>query len=407
MPTSAGWRTAFCFSGAGAVFADPFAYYPVGRGIAAGIARRIDAVSSDYGWPSVLTGPDLASWSPLLELQTYHAQLACYQVLLNEFEVRPDVLLGHSLGEITALVAADGLAVEDGAILLCERAVALAAHADDDAATAAFMVSPQEGKAFAEQAEGVSVAAVNSPAQVVLSGPADQMMRLGDLAVARGVTVTPLRAGPYAQHHPALKPAFERYLQSVRGIQAAPLRTAVWSPVLARALEPEDDLVLLAALQMVRPLDFHGAVAGLWSAGVGQFVECGLKDTSTRLVTAALGDRARVFAPFRKRSAEAGIRQITAHLTSHEEHAMTDSNDDMIGYLRENYAAALEIPEEMVTPDVDLEAEFGLDSLQHRLVLVKAAERWSVDLGRAESPATITVRSVAGMVRDAGAAGQA
>ncbi len=85
---------------------------------------------------------------------------------------------------------------------------------------------------------------------------------------------------------------------------------------------------------------------------------------------------------------------------------MTNTEDTMISYLRATYASALEIPEEMVTPDIDLEAEFGLDSLQHRLVLAKAAERWAVDVGQVESPATLTIRSVARMIRDAGAVEQ-
>ncbi|MEV5646235.1 DUF1493 family protein [Streptomyces flaveolus] len=82
---------------------------------------------------------------------------------------------------------------------------------------------------------------------------------------------------------------------------------------------------------------------------------------------------------------------------------MTTTDDLLITYLRETYASALEIPEEMVTPDADLEAEFGLDSLQHQLVLAKAKERWSVPSEHFESPATITVRSVAELLRDAGA----
>ncbi|GGU81534.1 acyl carrier protein [Lentzea flava] len=83
---------------------------------------------------------------------------------------------------------------------------------------------------------------------------------------------------------------------------------------------------------------------------------------------------------------------------------MPSSDDVLTAYLRETYAAALEIPEEMVTPDVDLEAEFGLDSLQHRLVLAKAEQRWAVEIGHVESPATITVRSMAQLLKDAGAA---
>ncbi|WP_434444096.1 ACP S-malonyltransferase [Lentzea sp. E54] len=308
-------RTAFCFPGTGTLYADPFVHYPAGRRAAADLAGRIDAVTADHGWPSVLGEPDLTVWSPLIELQTYHAQLSCYRVLLEEFGLRPDVLLGHSLGEITAMVAAEGFTVEDGALLLCERARALQAFASADAATAAFGLPPDEAVRFAGQAKDIAVAAVNSPGQVVLSGPAEELERLADLARAHAINVTPLRAGPYAQHHAALGPAFERYLQSVRDIPARPLTTAVWSPVLGRALGPDDDLVLLAALQMVRPLDFRRAVIELRAEGVSEFVECGLKDTLTRLVAETLGDRTRVRAPFRKRLTEADAEQMNANLT--------------------------------------------------------------------------------------------
>ncbi|MEU7476522.1 acyltransferase domain-containing protein [Lentzea sp. NPDC042327] len=397
-------KTAFVFPGLGSLFTDPFAHYAAGRRHAAELASRIDAVTADLGWPSVLSEPEPTAWSPLSEMQTYHAQLSCHRVLLEEFGLRPDVLLGHSLGEITAMVAAEGITVEDGARLLCERAKALQAHANADAATAAFMLSSCQAAAVVAGARSVVVAAVNSPTQVILSGPAEEVERLAHHARAQGTTVTALRAGPYAQHHVTLGPAFERYLESVRGIRSAPLKTAVWSPVLGRAVGADDDLVLLAALQMVRPLDFCHAVTELSSEGVAEFVECGLKDTLTRLVSETLGSRARVWAPFRKRVTETDVRQLTTLLTSPRESAMTSSDDVVTTYLRESYAAALEIPEDMVTPDVDLEAEFGLDSLQHHLVLVKAQQRWSVELGQVESPATITVRTVAQLLKDAGAA---
>ncbi|MEV5646236.1 acyltransferase domain-containing protein [Streptomyces flaveolus] len=298
---------AFSFPGIGSLFSDPFTYYSPGQRIAAEIASRVDAVTAGYGWPSVLSEADAPPGSPLSEIRTYHAQLSCHRVLVEEFGLCPDFFLGHSLGEITALVVAEGITVEDGAVLLCERADALEAYARTDGATAAFMLPPQEAVALAEQVEGVVVAAVNSPTQAVLSGPADQVGHLMGLARARGTTVTLLRAGPYAQHHPALGPAFDRYLKSVWGIRAATLKAAVWSPVLGRMLGADDDLVLLAALQMVRPLDFHHAVTGLHAAGVDEFVECGLKDTLTRLVIETLGNQVSAWAPFRKRLTTADI----------------------------------------------------------------------------------------------------
>ncbi|GGM17538.1 MULTISPECIES: acyl carrier protein [Micromonospora] len=81
---------------------------------------------------------------------------------------------------------------------------------------------------------------------------------------------------------------------------------------------------------------------------------------------------------------------------------MLPENDAVLQNLQKMYATVLELPEDVVTPDVDLEAELGLDSLQHRIVLARAGEMWAVDTAGAESPATLTVRSVADLLQHLG-----
>ncbi|PSK67662.1 hypothetical protein B0E53_00309 [Micromonospora sp. MH33] len=86
---------------------------------------------------------------------------------------------------------------------------------------------------------------------------------------------------------------------------------------------------------------------------------------------------------------------------------MLPENDALLQSLQKMYATVLELPDEVVTPDVDLEAELGLDSLQHRLVLARAAELWAVDTGASESPATLTLRSVADLLQRLGSTSKA
>ncbi|QIZ33776.1 phosphopantetheine-binding protein [Saccharopolyspora sp. ASAGF58] len=81
---------------------------------------------------------------------------------------------------------------------------------------------------------------------------------------------------------------------------------------------------------------------------------------------------------------------------------MIPEYDTLVEELRSMYATVLELPLEVVTPEVDLEAEFGMDSLQHRLVLHRAAERWELTaLPECSAPAALTPRSVADMLRHA------
>ncbi|WP_168584497.1 acyltransferase domain-containing protein [Saccharopolyspora sp. ASAGF58] len=318
-------KTALMFPGAGSYFTDPFAHYSRGQCIAAELAEEIDGVCATYRWPSVFSvtaqDPTHDGWPHVVELRTYHAQLCCWRILVEECGLSAEIFVGHSLGEITALVAAGGFTVEDGARLLCERAVVLQAHAQPTAATAAFMVSPEEAEVLARQRDGVVVAAVNSPTQGILSGPAEEIQRLLHLAQARGISATLLRTGPYPQHHPCLGAASEQYLAEVGGIRQERLRTAVHSTILGRKVLPSDDLARIAALQMVAPLDFAQATTDLSAAGIQRFVECGLKDTLSRLVAEILGETVYVWAPFSKRLADTDVRSMRTDLVlSQEEH---------------------------------------------------------------------------------------
>jgi acyl transferase domain-containing protein len=316
--------TAVMFPGAGSYFTDAFARYPRGQRIAADLAEEIDAAGTAHQWPSVLSAgdPDTTSdmWSHLIELRTYHTALCCWKILEEECGLFADIFVGHSLGEITALVAAGAFTVEEGALFLCERAAALQACVSPTAATAAFMVSPAEAEELARGCDDVVVAAVNSPAQVTLSGPAEEIQRLLHLAEARGVQATRLRTGPYPLHHPGLGPASEQFLKAVRGIRQKPLRRAVHSTILGRGLESSDDLARVVALQLVHPLDFVRAADDLRTAGVARFVECGLKDTLSRLVAETLNNSVHVWAPFRKRVTDSDVRRMTVEpATSQEE----------------------------------------------------------------------------------------
>ncbi|MFY1701867.1 MULTISPECIES: ACP S-malonyltransferase [Micromonospora] len=257
----------------------------------------------------MLSDPAPDTWDPSTELRTYHLQLCCWRIIQDELGLRADVLVGHSLGEITSLVAAGGFTVEDGARLLGERARALQAHAEPTAATAAFMLSPDAAEELAQQEADVVVAAANSPTQVILSGPAAQVQRLLRTADLRGIVATRLRTGPYPQHHPLLAAALRHYREAIHGIQPGVPRTPVHSTILGRRITPDDDLLTVVGAQLVRPLNFPQAVRDLREAGVDRFVECGLRDGLSRFVAEIVGNDARVVTPFRTRPTEATIQQ--------------------------------------------------------------------------------------------------
>ncbi|WP_318200218.1 acyl carrier protein [Streptomyces sp. SCL15-4] len=75
---------------------------------------------------------------------------------------------------------------------------------------------------------------------------------------------------------------------------------------------------------------------------------------------------------------------------------MSLERDELIDELKTMYARVLDYPPEVVTDHIDLEAELGVDSLQHQLVLAQARERWRLTLPpESDAPAPLTPASVA------------
>src|SRR5262249_35078352 len=91
--------------------------------------------------------------------------------LLTEWEVPVDYMLGHSVGEFAAATPAGGFSLDDAAALLAQRVRLVRRHMAVGGAMAAIAISADEAmESIAGNEERVSVAAINGPSSVVLSG---------------------------------------------------------------------------------------------------------------------------------------------------------------------------------------------------------------------------------------------
>ena len=115
-------------------------------------------------------------------VRTDHAQLATFALSLvgyyelTEHGVRPRYLVGHSLGEYSALVASGLLTLEEGARLIGARGAAMArAAATHDGSMVALMGGESSARDEVAKLEGVWIANINGPGQVVVSGSRDAL----------------------------------------------------------------------------------------------------------------------------------------------------------------------------------------------------------------------------------------
>ncbi|MEV6863862.1 type I polyketide synthase [Streptosporangium subroseum] len=162
--------------------------------------------------------------------QTGWAQPAIFAVevallaLVRSWGVSPEVVAGHSIGEITAAYAAGVLSLADAATLVAARGrlmqalpsggamLAVGAAEVDVRALLASMAGDESNSGLA-----VDVAAVNGPASVVVSGAEADIERVVELAAGRGWKVSRLRTS-HAFHSRLMEPMLAEFAEVVRGL---------------------------------------------------------------------------------------------------------------------------------------------------------------------------------------------
>ncbi|MEU8777265.1 acyltransferase domain-containing protein [Streptomyces sp. NPDC048606] len=249
-------------------------------------SRRLSPLlleASDVELPKLLADEPWVS-----QLAIYGAALAAYRILEDE-GLRPAVLAGHSLGEITALVAAGAFSVEDGARIVARRIMVIA-ESEGDGENGGAMVALAADPDRARHLVGLighpllSVATENHDTQTVLSGPYEVVASVK--AIADQLRISSLKLdSAFAFHNPALAdvaPAFASFLGS---LDRRPLTVPVYSPILGRFYEPREPLAERLAEHLTQPVRFSAAVRELRARGHRTFVEAGGRAVLTSLVS--------------------------------------------------------------------------------------------------------------------------
>ncbi|MBI3242389.1 MAG: ACP S-malonyltransferase [Chloroflexi bacterium] len=218
------------------------------------------------------------------------AVLAALHEVLGEF--RPKFMAGHSLGEVTALVAAGALEFMDGLELVRERGRlmkragelspgGMAAILNLDAPVLADVCA----EASAATGKTVQVANDNSPGQVVISGDGTALEKAIELAKARGAKRAIKLPVSIAAHSPLMEVVIADYAKFVDGLPfVAPLTTVIANST-AQPI-PADGHAIRAELvgQLTTPVRWTESIRYLAAEGVTAFVELGSKDVLTGLV---------------------------------------------------------------------------------------------------------------------------
>jgi [acyl-carrier-protein] S-malonyltransferase len=214
------------------------------------------------------------------------AALAGWRRLRNVVE--PAAMAGHSLGEISALVAAGALSAEDGLHVVAARGRLMEHAAEANGPGGMLAVRTTEHAELAALAgdAGLVVANENAPEQAVLSGPSDALGRVERVLGARGIRTKrlPIRG---AFHTPAMAPAVPRFREVLAGVRFGAPAVPVLSCVTGREF---DDVRERLAEALVKPVRWLDVMRTLRARGITRFVESGPGHVLTGLVRRTLAD---------------------------------------------------------------------------------------------------------------------
>jgi [acyl-carrier-protein] S-malonyltransferase len=208
------------------------------------------------------------------------ATSAAVLAVLEEHELRPRIVAGHSLGEYTALVAAGSLELSDALKLVRKRGryMQQAVPVGQGAMAAVLGLDAKVLSQLCEEAartEVVVPANFNAPEQIVIAGHADAVRRAVALAEARGAKRAVMLQVSAPFHSPLMAPARERLTPDLEATEFKDLRIPMVANVDAQLVRRGEQARLGLVRQVDSPVLWVDSMRRLTAEGPRVVVEVG------------------------------------------------------------------------------------------------------------------------------------
>lgn len=250
------------------------------------LARNYDVAASLFKRAGEALGWDVESLcfeGPVEELQrTDKAQVALYvssaaaAAVLDEVNVRADVVSGHSLGEYSALAASGAVSFEEGLELVAKRGQAMQAAALKAPGAMAAIIGLDDDlvEAICSESGNVWPVNYNCPGQLVVSGEKAAVQSAMSRAEKEGAKKTVELKVSGSFHSPLMQEAADVMAQRLAGVAFQKPRPPFLSSISCEYEEAEN-LGDLLVRQIISPVRWRQAVERLIRDGVNIFIEAG------------------------------------------------------------------------------------------------------------------------------------
>jgi [acyl-carrier-protein] S-malonyltransferase len=191
---------------------------------------------------------------------------------------QPDMVAGHSLGELSALTAARSLSFTNGLQLVSKRALAMQAACEQQASTMAAIIgmSDEDVEKACKSVDGVVVAAnYNCPGQLVISGTIPAVEKACEILKENGAKRALILPVGGAFHSSLMEPAREELAKAIEQTTFKKPICPIYQNVSTCAVQNIDDIKTNLIYQLTAPVKWTQSIQQMIKDGATEFIEVG------------------------------------------------------------------------------------------------------------------------------------
>ena len=226
---------------------------------------------------------------------------------LESMGIKPDTVAGFSLGEIAALAYSGAYSDEDGFSLVCKRGEAMGKAAEKHPAMMAAIIklSNEKVEELCEKA-GAYPVNYNSPGQLVVSGTAEAIEKISELAKEEKGRALPLKvSGGF--HSPFMNEAAEEFGEVLKTADIKEPSIVSYSNYTAKPYE--GDIKDKLKNQINHPVKWEAIIKDMVDNGFDTFIETGCGSTLKKLVE-KIAPECKTYAVSTKEEAEIVVKEL-------------------------------------------------------------------------------------------------